>query len=179
MRFRTAVPEAVRSADGREVLGRTGSVLDRFVRCSGDTDTDAEPGKECELCVTGFGFDLVELLGDLESSSGRNAGVKTPANVSRGSGVGGVMGCFSGKDRKSATCLLGSPGVGGRLDTVLKEVAVEFGEGGDPTTRLAAGNVWPRILRRSRPVVGLLRGAVGRGGALESVGCCCPADPFA
>jgi hypothetical protein len=86
--------------------------------------------------------------------------VKTPAKASCMSlaGVGGVGGCLSGG--VNFRCFpLGSPGVGGRLDADFRDVEGEVGEGGEPIEK-AGGSVWPLMLNRSTPVVGLPSSAV-------------------
>jgi hypothetical protein len=78
------VPDAVRNAEGREVLGKTGAVFDLTARCRGETEIDADPGSDDDSCAISVGVatdDDVAVAG-LESSKGRNAGVKTPAKAS-------------------------------------------------------------------------------------------------
>jgi hypothetical protein len=148
------------------VLGKTGAVFDLTARCSGETDIDAEPGRDDDSCAISVevAVEAEDVVAAFESSNGRNAGVKTPAKLSWASGVGGVIGPFSGNGnaRKSVVALF-TPGVGGRCEVILNDRAEgERGDGGEPTTKLDAGRVCPLMLVVSSPVVGLLRGAVSR-----------------
>jgi len=111
------VPEAVLSADGRDVLGMTGSVRALPERRSGDIEFDAEPGSDIEPCRDGVSLPLTVLVEDRDSRRGRYAGVNTPAKGSSVSfvGVGGVRGGFSeGARNPSLSLVADSPGVGGR-----------------------------------------------------------------
>jgi hypothetical protein len=166
------VPDAVRRADGKEVLGITGSVRARWERSVGDIELDADPGKECDPVRVVEFVPEIGSFGGLESRRGRYAGVKTPAKASCISfpGVGGVNGCFSDPGNAPSSLLpRGSPGVGGLLDTDFRGPAGEVGDGGEPAVKTGGSRVWPLMLNFSTPVVGLLSGTDGRGVASASV----------